>query len=106
MKKGLSDTCHRFFSILGNPTRLAILEALDGRAMNVTQISEALGQEQSMVSHNLGPLVQCRFVNVERSGKERIYSVNHETMDALFKVVEDHATRFCPTGGKCNAVRE
>ena len=30
MKKGLSETCYKFFSILGNPTRLAILEALDG----------------------------------------------------------------------------
>ena len=101
MKTGLSETCYRFFSNLANPTRLAALEALMERPMNVTQIAETLGQEQSMVSHNLRPLVDCRFVYVERRGKERVYSVNVETMDALFKIVESHAKRFCPTGGRC-----
>jgi len=101
VKKGLSETCNRFFSILGNPTRLAALEALMEGPKNVTQIAETLDQEQSMISHNLRPLVQCRFVHVERRGKERVYSVNHETIDPLFKIVEDHAVNFCPTGGKC-----
>jgi DNA-binding transcriptional ArsR family regulator len=101
MKRGLSETCYRFFSILGNPTRLAILEALDGGPMNVTQLAEALRQEQSMISHNLRPLVHCRFVHVERQGKERIYTSNGETVDALLSVVENHAKKFCPTGGRC-----
>ena len=101
MKKGLSETCYRFFSILGNPTRLAILEALDGGPMNVTQLSEALRQEQSMISHNLRPLVHCKFVQAERQGKERIYTLNGETVDALLSVVENHAKKYCPTGGRC-----
>lgn len=105
MKIGLSETCHRFFSNLANPTRLAALETLMDGPMNVTQLAGSLGQEQSMVSHNLRPLVQCRFVHVERQGKSRVYSINHETMDALFKVVENHAEKFCPKGGKC-PVRE
>ena len=101
MKKGLSETCYRFFSILGNPTRLAILETLDAGPMNVTQLAEALRQEQSMISHNLRPLVHCRFVHVERQGKERIYASNDETVDALLRVVENHAKKYCPTGGRC-----
>jgi len=103
MKKGLSETCNRFFSILANPTRLATLETLMEGPKNVTHLAESLGQEQSMISHNLKPLVECRFAHVERRGKERIYSVNHETMDALFKIVENHAEKFCPSGGKCLA---
>ena len=75
MKKGLSETCNRFFAVLGNPTRLATLETLLDGPKNVTQIAESLGQEQSMISHNLKPLVECRFVHVERRGKERVYSV-------------------------------
>lgn len=102
VKKGLSETCYKFFSILGNPTRLATLETLMEDPMNVTQIAEALNQEQSMISHNLRPLVQCRFVHVERRGKERVYSVNHETIDPLLKIVENHAESFCPTGGRCH----
>jgi len=102
VKKGLSETCYRFFSVLSNPTRLASLEALSEGPMNVTKLSESLGQEQSMVSHNLRPLVQCGFVGVERRGKERVYSLNHATVDALFKVVENHANKYCPTGGRCH----
>jgi len=105
MKKGLSETCNRFFAVLGNPTRLATLETLLDGPKNVTQIAESLGQEQSMISHNLKPLVECRFVHVERKGKERVYSVNHGTVDPLFKVVENHVINYCPSGGRC-LVRE
>jgi len=101
VKKGLSTTCYRFFSTLANPTRLATLENLMEKPMNVTQLAENLGQEQSMVSHNLRPLVKCRFVQVERKGRERLYSINHETVDSLFKVIENHAVNYCPSGGKC-----
>ena len=101
MKKGLSETCHRFFSVLSNPTRLAALETLMEGSMNVGQLAESLGQEQSMVSHNLRPLVRCRFVEVERRGKERLYSVNRDTLDPLFKLVERHAESYCPSGGRC-----
>jgi DNA-binding transcriptional ArsR family regulator len=101
VKKGISETCYRFFSTLANPTRLAALESLMEKPMNVTQLAATLGQEQSMVSHNLRPLVQCRFVQVEKKGRERLYSINHETVDPLFKVIENHAVNFCPTGGKC-----
>lgn len=101
VKKGLSETCYRFFSTLANPTRLAALESLMDKPMNVTQLADTLGQEQSMISHNLRPLVQCRFVQVEKKGRERLYSINHETVDPLFKVIENHAVTFCPTGGKC-----
>ena len=59
MKRGLSETCHQFFSTLSNPTRLAALETLMEESMNVTQLAEFLDQEQSMVSHNLRPLVRC-----------------------------------------------
>ncbi len=101
VKRGISATCYRFFSTLANPTRLAALENLMDKPMNVTQLAEALGQEQSMVSHNLRPLVQCQFVHVERKGRERIYTINHKTVDPLFKVIENHAVNYCPSGGNC-----
>jgi len=101
MKKGLTSTCHRFFTNLSNPTRLAALEQLMNRPMSVNEIAEALGQEQSMVSHNLKPLIECNFIFGKRQGKRRVYSVNHETVDILFRAVENHAEKFCPSGGKC-----
>ncbi len=102
MKKGLSETCYRFFVNLANPTRLATLEQLMKNPMSVNELAESLGQEQSMVSHNLKPLLECNFVYIERDGKKRIYSVNKETIGALFKAVENHAQNFCPTNGKCH----
>jgi DNA-binding transcriptional ArsR family regulator len=101
MKKGLSETCYLFFSTLSNPTRLAILELLRDKPKNVTQISNALGQEQSMVSHNLKPLIRCCFVFTERRWRERVYSLNKETMESLFKVIENHVEKYCPKRGKC-----
>ena len=101
MKRGLSDTCRLFFSTLSNPTRLAILELLRESPRNVTQLAEALNQEQSMISHNLRPLVRCKFVFVERKWKERVYSLNKETTEPIFKIFEDHAEKYCPTKGKC-----
>lgn len=102
MKKGLSETCYKFFANLANPTRLATLEQLMRKPMSVQELTENLGQEQSMVSHNLRILLECNFVYKKRQGKKRIYHVNQETIDPLFKAIENHAEKYCPTGGKCN----
>ncbi len=101
MKRGLSQTCYVFFSVISNPTRLAILEGLLGQPMNVSQMIERLKQNQSMISHNLRPLLRCGFIKVERRGKERIYSLNGDTVEHLFKIVENHSRKYCPTMGVC-----
>ena len=101
VKQGLTTLCYGFFSTLANPTRLAIVELLEEKPMSVTELVEALGQEQSMVSHNLRPLVRCHFVTRERRGKNNVYSLNHATMDPIMKAVEAHSTEFCGDGTKC-----
>jgi len=101
MKQNVSETCNQFFSTLANPTRLAILELLRDGPRNVTEIAEALNQEQSMISHNLKPLERCKFVFSERRKKERFYSLNKETMEKLFQIFSYHAKKYCPTRGKC-----
>ncbi len=101
MKQGLSETCYMFFSTLSNPTRLGILELLNNGPKNVTEISEALNQNQSMISHNLKPLERCGFIFSERRKKERLYSLNRETAERLFKIFAYHAEKYCPTEGKC-----
>ncbi|MCW4005809.1 MAG: metalloregulator ArsR/SmtB family transcription factor [Candidatus Bathyarchaeota archaeon] len=101
MKQGLTQICHRFFTNLANPTRLAVLELLMDKPMSVNELALAIGQEQSMVSHNLKPLLECNFIHTQRDGKKRMYEVNKETIGAVFAAVENHAQKFCPTGGKC-----
>jgi len=102
MKKDLSTMCYGFFSTLSNPTRLAIIEALVEKSMYVNQMVEELGQEQSMISHNLKHLVNCHFVFVRREGKQRVYTVNHETVDPLMRVIENHHHKFCKDGAACH----
>jgi DNA-binding transcriptional ArsR family regulator len=101
MKRGLSETCYMFFRVLANPARLAILEALRDEPKSVNEIAVNLKQEQSMISHNLAALERCRFVSSERKEKQRIYSLNNETMEPLFKLFKYHYEKYCPTHGRC-----
>ena len=101
MKRGLTEICYGFFSTLANPTRLAILEKLMNKPMSVGDIVDALDQEQSMVSHNLRILERCNLVSSQRSGKEKLYVVNRETVGDIFQVVKNHAEKHCPSHGSC-----
>ena len=101
MKTELTNICYRFFTNLANPTRLAALEQLMQKPMSVNELAVALGQEQSMISHNLKPLLQCNIILVKKEGKKHIYSVNEETLCPIFVAIQNHAEKFCPTGGKC-----
>jgi DNA-binding transcriptional ArsR family regulator len=101
MKKTLTTICYRFFTNLANPTRLAAIEQLIEKPMSVNELAQALGQEQSMVSHNLKPLLDCRLIFVENEGKKHVYTLNQETIKPILKAIENHAEKYCPTGGKC-----
>ena len=101
MKKGLTQICYKFFTNLANPTRLAAIEQLINQPMSVTELAERLGQEQSMISHNLKPLLECNLINIHKEGKKHIYTVNLETINPILKAIEKHAQKYCPTGGKC-----
>jgi len=103
LKRGLCDICYGFFSTLANPTRLAILEKLRTTQISVNNLAEALDQEQSMVSHNLRVLERCNLVSYERKGKEKIYKINQESVEGIFRVVENHAEKHCPFNGTCSA---
>jgi DNA-binding transcriptional ArsR family regulator len=90
MKKTLNQTCYKFFSCLSNPTRLATIEILAEKPMSVNEIATALREEQSM-----------KFIESNRVGKKRVYSLNIETIEALLKIVKNHSKKYCPKSGKC-----
>ena len=101
MKKGLAKMCYRFFTNLANPTRLAALEQLMDKPMSVNELATILGQEQSMISHNLKPLLKCKLITIEKHGKKHVFTVNQQTLQPIFEIIQNHAQKFCPTGGKC-----
>lgn len=84
-----------FFETISSKTRLRILELLNVRPMSVTEICKALNEEQSKISHNLKNLADCHFLDIEKQGKKRIYSLNKETIVPLMKLVEKHVEKYC-----------
>jgi DNA-binding transcriptional ArsR family regulator len=101
MKKGLNQICYHFFTNLANPTRLAAIEQLTQKPMSVNELANILGQEQSMISHNIKPLLDCNILTSHREGKKHILTVNLESIAPIFEAIENHAQKFCPKGGKC-----
>jgi DNA-binding transcriptional ArsR family regulator len=100
-KKDISTICYRFFTNLANPTRLAAIEQLLDKPMSVNELATALKQEQSMISHNLKPLLECNLITIEKQGKKHIFTVNKETLNPIFETIQKHSQKYCPKGGKC-----
>ena len=94
MKQNLNEKCYKFFLRMANPTRIAILELLREGVKNVTEISAALNQEQSMISHNFKLLERCRFVFF-RKKKEEILLLPQQRTDGA----DNHTIHF-PRKGK------
>ena len=65
----------RFFRVLGDSTRLAIIRLLLVRPHNVSELIEKLAAPQSRVSNHLACLRWCGFVTTERNGRQIIYSI-------------------------------
>lgn len=84
---------------MGNKKRVKILQLLNKHGpMSVTAITAELQGEQSAVSHSLRQLLACHFVSVKRSGKERIYAINEDTVHPIFELVEQHVKKYCAEG--------
>jgi DNA-binding transcriptional ArsR family regulator len=86
---------HVFFKNLANPLKIEIITALKEKGSSVGELSEKLKVEQSKVSHALALLKKCRIVNMEQSGKKRIYSLNRETILPMLKLIDKHSKENC-----------
>ena len=84
-----------FFSNLANPLKIGIILSLRERTKNVTEITRDLNVEQSKISHALQSLKNCNIVNVEQKGKERVYSLNKDTIVPMLELINKHANIHC-----------
>jgi DNA-binding transcriptional ArsR family regulator len=90
----------RFFRVLGDPTRLQILELLGDRERTVSELVTEVAQPQPRVSTHLACLRHCGFVETERRGKEVVYrlalggldGIMDRAFDAMSPVAERLAT--------------
>ena len=73
----------RFFRVLGDPTRLRILDLLQTSERTVGELASALGHPQPRVSTHLACLRHCGFVATERRGKEVVYRLALDGLDGV-----------------------
>ncbi|HIE16036.1 MAG TPA: transcriptional regulator [Bacteroidales bacterium] len=73
---------------LAHPIRISIVKFLDGgKKLNVTEIHNLLGIEQSTTSHHLGILKDKGVLKSYRDGKNTYYFLRHENMEHLVNCV-------------------
>jgi DNA-binding transcriptional ArsR family regulator len=75
---------------LSTPSRIQILYSLLDRPHDVTELVEALGMEQSAVSHQLRVLREQALVRVDREGARRVYALADDHVVALLGEAERH----------------
>ena len=75
----------RLFRVLGDPTRLRIVNLLADGERTVTEIVAAVGGLQPRVSTHLACLRHCRIVEAERRGREVTYRLAVDGLDALLE---------------------
>jgi ArsR family transcriptional regulator, cadmium/lead-responsive transcriptional repressor len=83
----------RFFRVLGDATRVRILQLLEEGEHSVGQLVAELGQPQPRVSTHLACLRHCGFVTAERRGKEVFYGL---ALGGLEELLNDAADVMAP----------
>jgi len=73
----------RFFRVLGDPTRLRIIEILQDGERTVNELVTEVAQPQPRVSTHLACLRHCGFVETERRGKEIVYRLALDGLDGI-----------------------
>jgi DNA-binding transcriptional ArsR family regulator len=91
-----------FFDAFANTGRFKILELLLDGPMSVNGIAEALMMEQTLTSHNLKCLENCRFVDKKTDGRLRIYGIRDDARGIVRDVIR-HLKRYEKYIMSCNA---
>lgn len=78
------------FKALSEPSRLKILLALAEGELCVEHITEAVGGNQSAVSHQLKTLKDNKIIKSRRDGKKILYSVSDGHILIMIEVAKEH----------------
>jgi ArsR family transcriptional regulator, lead/cadmium/zinc/bismuth-responsive transcriptional repressor len=80
------------FRMLGDPTRVRILDVLSAGELCVCDIAELVGISESAVSHQLRLLRGMRLVRPRRAGRQVYYSFDDQHILSLFQQGLRHVT--------------
>jgi DNA-binding transcriptional ArsR family regulator len=84
--EALADT----FRILGDPTRVRIVDALAGGQLCVCDIATLVGMSESAVSHQLRLLRSMRLVRTRRAGRLVYYTLDDYHIIELLRLAITH----------------
>jgi DNA-binding transcriptional ArsR family regulator len=79
------DGLTEIFRVLGDPTRVRILDALATAEHCVGALAQGLGLSESAVSHQLRLLRSRRIVRSRREGRMIFYALDDEHVLVLFR---------------------
>ena len=82
----LADT----FKVLGDPTRIRILDALSRSELCVYDIAGRVGLTESAVSHQLRLLRDSRIVRTRRNGRQIFYTLDDQHIVKLLAQGLEH----------------
>ena len=84
------------FRILGDPTRIRIMDVLARAECCVCDLAEILGMSQSAVSHQLRLLRNNHLVKYRRDGKMVYYTLDDEHVVQLYRQGIEHVLESRP----------
>lgn len=80
----------QFFKVMGDPTRMGIIAALDQSEMCVCDLAVLLNMTKSAISHQLRTLREANFVKSRRDGKVVYYSLKDAHVRSIFEIGVEH----------------
>jgi ArsR family transcriptional regulator, lead/cadmium/zinc/bismuth-responsive transcriptional repressor len=79
------QTLSDMFRILGDPTRVRILDVLTAGELCVCDLAELVGISESAASHQLRLMRGMRLVRPRRAGRQVYYSIDDQHIISLFQ---------------------
>ncbi len=81
-----ADLLAKYFRVLGDRTRLRVLELVADRERSVGELVELIGEPQSNVSNHLACLRWCGFVATRREHRSVHYRLADERVTAVIEL--------------------
>lgn len=90
-RRYVTGRASNMFKILGDPTKLEILFALEEGNLCVSDLVNLLGFSQSLISHQLKIMRDNNIVVTNRQGNKVYYQLADDHVVQLLDIAKDHA---------------
>jgi ArsR family transcriptional regulator len=94
----------RYFRVLGDATRLRVLEILLRGEHTVADLAATIGAPRSRISNHLACLKWCRFVAARRQGQHVIYRVADPRVQTLIVAARSLTAARCDHLAQCRRI--